>query len=183
MPFISIKKQKELNNIFRNKLKEIEEEVYPLSDPSILKGKVNAQLEILDQNLSALKTNTNNEMKQYNNLKDKFSTTLADTKDNVIRPIQAYFDEFRKTIPSVEDSIVRAIVAFYSEYEGKIEEWKDDFIDKIKKIDNRLLDKKFKFNGKEHSLREVVLSHYWYLYAGRKDEHYLTMGQIGQAII
>ena len=26
MPFISIKKQKELNNIFRNKLKEIEEE-------------------------------------------------------------------------------------------------------------------------------------------------------------
>lgn len=180
---MSLKNIKVLGDLFKEKMEAIEKEVYPSSDPSILKGRVNAQLEILDQILSDLKTQINDEMKKYNDLKGEPVTIFNDTNDNVRRSIQEYINEFRRKILRIEESLLRAGPIFAGEYEGKMKEWKEDFIDKINKIDNGLLDKKFKFNGKEHSLREVVVSHYWYLYAGMEDEHYLTMGQIGQAII
>lgn len=180
---MSVKNIRALRDLFAKKMEDIEKEVYPLSDPSILKGRVNEQLEILDQILSDLKTQINDEMKKYNDLKGKPAKIFNDTNSNVGRSIQAYINEFRRKISGIEKSLVGAGQIFAGEYEYKIQQWGDDFIDKINKIDNRLLDEKFKFNGKEHSLKEVVESYEWYLYVGIKKEHYLTMGQIGQAII
>lgn len=184
MPFISIKKQKELNNIFRNKLKEIEEEVYPLSDPSILKGKVNAQLEILNTTLENLKKEISGAIKKCDDLKREGYSNVRDIINDVKELIRAHFDDFREKICEIEGSILEVGGNFVDKYGDKINQWKTDFIDKIDKInetdeiDNKLSDEKIKFDDKEFSLGEIVESYSCHLLTGKKGEHYLDIDKI-----
>lgn len=178
MPFISIKKQKELNNIFRNKLKEIEEEVYPLSDPSILKGKVNAQLEILNTTLENLKKEISGAIKKCDDLKRKGYSTVQEIINDVKELIRAHFDDFRDKICEIEGSILEVGGNFVDKYGDKINQWKTDFIKGINEINNNLIDVKFKFGDKEFSLGEIVESYSCHLLTGKKDEHYLDIGKI-----
>lgn len=159
-PAMSINNQKNLNKLFDEQLNE----KFPLSDPSALEAQTQKELKVLEQHLNDLTTGIQAAIKPCGALKGKplekdVSQTIKKAKD----ALHLCFDGFYSIIKTSERSLLVALENFTQTYSSEISQWKTDFISGINRINNELIDVKFKFDETETSLADIVDNYVRYL--------------------